>query len=65
VSIRCDVCGSVFLDFELDPGRGQRVYNDHKPYCDAKADLKRLKKKSKPRAKELPGIDEKWEVFNG
>jgi len=63
MSVRCGVCRSFFLDFESDPGRGERVYKDHLPYCDAKADLKRLKKKSKKRELEIPEWDAKFEPF--
>ena len=63
MTVRCDVCKSLFLDFESDPGRGQRVYRQHLLYCDARADLKRLKKKTKKREQEMPEWDAKFEIW--
>jgi hypothetical protein len=60
--IQCKDCKSTFLSFKDDPGRDQRAYDDHVPYCSMKKNLK-LKKKSKKREKEFP-VDSKWEEFD-
>ena len=61
--IRCNVCQATFLSFEDDPGREQRVYDQHLPYCNAKSANARLKKKARKREPELADAGEKWETF--
>ena len=55
----CAVCKSIFLDFESDPGRGERVYQEHSKYCTAKKLLQ--KKKYKRRLQPIP--ENEWEEF--
>jgi len=55
----CAVCKSIFLDFEDDPGRGEREYLLHLPYCTAKKLFQ--KKKYKRRLQPIP--ENEWEEF--